>query len=278
MKPIWLIEADVFGVAADSLKAEIRRQGMAYHVVRQSQLFRGPVSLIEGRPLADDACVIFYGSYPMMRHIQLHRSWVPGGWCAADNLDCSSYYPHYNRFLLNQRHVILPGTEAIARRDELFERFSVGGEVFVRPNGMHKLFTGRCVSAGAFAEAIAPSRYDPATKVVVAQPRPVDREWRLVITEGRPTAASQYAVKGIKAFSAGCPDQVRELADRVLAEVGWRPDVVFMADVCESNGELALVEFNSFSCSGLYHCDPQSVVAAVSETAVRVWEMRFTRP
>ena len=31
------------------------------------------------------AAIVFSGSYPLMRHIQLHTRWRPGGWCAAEN-------------------------------------------------------------------------------------------------------------------------------------------------------------------------------------------------
>ena len=51
-----------------------------------------------------------------------------------------------------------------------------------------------------------------------------------------------------------------------------RPDPLFMMDVCESDGRLWLVELNGFSCSWLYACDLQAVVAAVSNLAARNWE------
>ena len=38
MRPTWLFEADVFGRTAEPLKAEIRRQGMVWHVTRQDLL------------------------------------------------------------------------------------------------------------------------------------------------------------------------------------------------------------------------------------------------
>jgi hypothetical protein len=45
-----------------------------------------------------------------------------------------------------------------------------------------------------------------------------------------------------------------------------------MMDICESEGELFLLELNSFSCSALYQCDFTAVVAAASELATRAWE------
>jgi hypothetical protein len=55
----------------------------------------------------------------------------------------------------------------------------------------------------------------------------------------------------------------------MLAEVGWRPDPVFMLDVCEADGQLWLVEINGFSCSWLYRCDLAAVVAEANRLAAR---------
>ena len=198
---------------------------------------------------------------------------MPGGWCSADPLDCSAYYPHFARHLLNRRHVILRGGDALARRDKLFEELAGGGELFVRPAGMQKLFAGRRVTRETFASALAPARYDPATLVVIAPPRPIAREWRLVVADDEVAAASQYQVNGVVEIASGCPPEVRELAGRVLADVWWRPDALFMMDVCESGGSLFVLELNSFSCSGLYACDPSAVVAAAARAASREWEV-----
>src|SRR5204863_2899343 len=110
-------------------------------------------------------------------------------------------------------------------------------------------------------------RFDPTTLVLVAEPRNVEREWRLVVAQGAVVAASQYFVRGDLNTAPGCPAEVRSFAERVLTQVAWRPDPLFMLDVCESEGALRVVELNSFSCSGLYDCDLAPVVAAASESA-----------
>ena len=58
----------------------------------------------------------------------------------------------------------------------------------------------------------------------------------------------------------------------MLAEVLWRPDPIFLLDVCEAEGRPWLVEINGFSCSWLYRCDPGAVVAKAGELATRAWE------
>ena len=80
MKPVWLIEAGVYGDEADPLAAEVRRQGMAAEVVPHRAL-RDPALAAGGRVLADGDPVIGYGTFPFARQIQLHRRWLPGAWC-----------------------------------------------------------------------------------------------------------------------------------------------------------------------------------------------------
>lgn len=274
MFPVWLIEADVYGDEIAPLVDEIHRQGMSAGVVPHQAIRRGICPTIAGQTLAPDACVIGYGTYPFAQEILIHHRWTPGAWCSASNLDCAVYYPHFTRYLLNQPHAILPGVDAVQKRDELFAEFGRDDEVFARPTSSHKLFVGRCVQRDEFATALAPTRYDPASCVVIACPQPINREWRLVVVEGRVVAGSQYMVNGERTITPDCPAEVRAFADSMLAEILWRPDPVFMLDVCESGDRLWLVELNSFSGSWLYRCDLRAVVEAVSELAQRLWRER----
>ena len=57
----------------------------------------------------------------------------------------------------------------------------------------------------------------------------------------------------------------------MLGAVSWRPDPIFMIDVCESDGRFWLVELNGYSCSWLYQCDLAEVVGRARELAVRQW-------
>ena len=179
-------------------------------------------------------------------------------------------FAYFGKFLLNQHYTILPGVEAIRQRDWLFGVFGRDGEVFARPTCCQKVFTGRCMDADAFAAGLSPTRYDPATLVVVAAPRVIGREWRLVVAGDRVVAGSRYAVDGQKAVAPGCPAEVTTFVEGMLGEIRWRPDPIFMVDVAEADGRLWLVELNGFSCSWLYACDLAAVVEVACELAVRV--------
>jgi hypothetical protein len=271
VQPIWLIEAAVYGDEVSPLQAEIARQGMRTAVLTYLALKKGATVMIDGQPIGPSDCVIGYGTYPFARQIQLHRPWVPGSWCDVEKLDCARYYAYFGKFLLNQTYAIMPGVEAIRQRRWIFSMYGADGEVFARPTGCHKLFVGRRIPGDSFESALAPTRYDPETLVVVASPRSIDREWRLVVIGDRVIAGSQYALGGKRNIEAGCPAEVQSFAAAMLAEVRWRPDPVFMLDVCESGARLWLVELNGFSTSWLYRCDPAVVVAEVSEEATRRW-------
>jgi hypothetical protein len=267
MQLVWLIEAGIYGADADLLLEAIRRHGMDAAVVPFPVLQKEKDLIVAGRPLTDGACVLVYGTFPFARQTQLHRRWKPGAWCNAANLDCTTYFAYFGQYLLNQNYVIMPGVEAIRQRDWLYAVFGRDDEVFARPTGCNKVFTGRCVYREDFASSLGPTRYDPTTLVVIASPREIGREWRLVIAGNRVVAASQYAVGGSKCVERGCPAEVSDFAESMLRAVPWRPDPMFMVDLCESEGGLWLVELNGFSCCWLYACDLDAVITAVRDVA-----------
>lgn len=275
MKPTWLIERGVYREHAAAFKTEVERQGMVCAEVDYRPGKQPPSDILGPISLADNACVVLWGTLPLMRQIQLRRAWVPGGWCHHDNLNCSAYYAYFGQYLLNRYYSILPGVEAIRLQEQLFAEFGPEDEVFVRPNGVHKLFTGTAAHKDNFCDAIASSRYDPTTLIVISTPQEIGREWRLVIAGNDIVASTQYRNTGAISVSQGCPQVVLQFASEMLHDVRWRPDPVFTMDICESNDKLYLLELNSFSCSGLYDCDLAAVIRAASAVAESEWNARY---
>jgi hypothetical protein len=269
-RPIWLFEAGIYGPDLDPLVTEVRRQGMSAEVVPHRALTKGPPPTAGGQPIPPGARVLGYGTFPFARQLQLRSGWVPGAWCDPDRLDCAAYYPPFGPHLLNQEFTILTGVEAIARRDELFERYAVDDRLFVRPTACDKTFVGRCLDPETFVGALGPVRIDPAAQVLVARPREVGREWRLLVCGNDVVTGTQYAVAGRKDARAGYPSEVRAFAEAVLGATSWRPDPAFFLDVCESDDRLWIVELSGFSCCWLYQCDVRAVVASVSEEVARL--------
>lgn len=259
--PVWLIESDVYGPEIDTLADEIRQQGMACRFVTYREIVKGP------RPLPPGACAIVYGTYPTVRHALLHCGWRPGGWCSPERLDCTAYYPHFQNHILNQRYEILPGVAALREKARLFRMYGRDGKVFARPTSTHKLFVGRLIAEEEFDSALAPTRYNPESRVVIAEPQDIRREWRVVVAGDAVVAGSQYAEAGERSVTAEFPNELRDYACALLTAVKWRPDPLFMLDLCETERGFALVELNSFSCSWLYACNHARVVEIASRFA-----------
>lgn len=276
MKPTWLVERDVYPHHAAAFKAEVERQGMVCVAVDYRPGRQPPDDILGVPSLEDGACVVVLGTLPLMQQVQLRRSWVPGGWCNVGKLECSTYYAYFGQYLLNDYYSILPGVEATRLQQELFSEFGPNDEVFVRPSCVHKIFTGTVADKDDFYDAIAPSRYDPETLIVVSTPKDLGREWRLVIANDEIVASTQYRDCGAISLSTGCPDEVSQFVSDMLHHVRWRPDSVFMMDVCESGGKLHLLEINSFSCSGLYACELPPVIRAASVAAQEEWNAKYT--
>src|SRR5262245_66371285 len=102
MRPVWLLEAGVYGAEAEPLLAEVRLQGMAAEVIPYQALRKGVEVLAGGWALADGDCVVGYGTFPFARQIQLHRRWVPGAWCDPANPDCAAHFAHFGKYLLTR--------------------------------------------------------------------------------------------------------------------------------------------------------------------------------
>jgi len=265
MNSIWLIDADCEGTRAEELQAEIRRRGFEYRPVKffPERRYPGDIAGAESIPL--DARVLFFGGPALMHHIQNHRRWRPGGWCAFANFSCHVYYCYFGAHLLNKNYALLPASEALRQSTILFDTYAKSGNVFVRPSVGRKTFTGGLVDRDGFANTLA--RVDPQSLIVISAPKDIGREWRLYIAADEIVSHSQYACRGELAVSRECPAEVLAFGASLLRETTWRPDPLFTMDICELDGRLRLVELNGFSCSNLYKCDLEPLLTAASVAA-----------
>jgi hypothetical protein len=267
MRPIWLLEANVTGLPSTALQAEIRRQGMEFRVAKLIPDYSIPNDIAGSESLSMNGSVIFLGTLPLMRHIQRTRNWIPGGWCSFQNLACLTYYAFLGRWMLNQNYGMFPIAEALRLADALIERHGEMGEVFVRPDSASKSFRGSVLDADALKSTLGRAAFDPRELVMIARPQSIDREWRLIVAHGKVITGSQYCVQGKSDVSAGFPAEVAEFADRVLQQVLWRPDPLFVMDVGETKNGLRIIELNGFSCSSLYAADLGILVETASHFA-----------
>lgn len=268
MKLTWLIDADQSFERSAEFQTLIRTRGYECRPVKFFPESKQPGDIVGAEHIPIDARVVFFGGPALMNHIQTNRRWKPGGWCTFANFCCETYYCYFGKYLLNEDYVMLPAAEAVRRSSQLFDQLAINGELFIRPAVGRKLFSGTCEYIDAFRSKLS-NRLDPRTMVVISSPKTVVREWRLFVAHDDVITSSQYAVNGQLELRQGCPTDVLNFAETILSSVSWRPDPLFTMDFCESEGRIALVEINGFSCSNLYDADLNSIIDAVAEQARR---------
>lgn len=256
---IWIVEVDAFRTGADRLEEAIRRAGGELRWLSVDDEFRGRYGRWD-----EGETVIFRGSFEAAESFRRKRpDAVPGVIGEAEALRCSSYYPALGDRLLNVAHEFLPLRDLRPRWPE-FQTF--GAAVFVRPDSGAKAFTGQLVTDFDRFEArerLYLEAMGEEEMVVVAPPRRIEAEWRTVVVGRDVVAGSRYKSGGKRDVDPDVPADALSFAREVASQIA-PPAPAYMLDVArEEDGRLSVVELNSFSCSDLYACDPEPVVAAV---------------
>jgi hypothetical protein len=166
---------------------------------------------------------------------------------------------------LNTDWDILPADQLVASPPDY-------DPIFVRPDSPLKPFSGRVLKREQLTLAALDFGFyfdDPALPVVVAPVRQVMREWRYVVVDGRLVAGSAYAADGRRALPDEPTGAPWSFAEKIASTME-APEIVYVLDVCESDGDLRLLELNPFSGADLYACDADNVVQSVSGVAARL--------
>lgn len=274
MKVNWILELVGIYPNIFLLRDEIIRQGHN-------------VQLIEYTRLKDDeywnfyppeSCILFYGSLQTMRQIQLKQPWIPGTFCTVKNFDCTTYYNHLGAFLVNQNYIMLPAKEVVRLKSFIKQLF--GSYVFIRPNSCMKAFIGKTVEIDNITENDFDNCLD--SLVILSSAKAIQTEYRCIVADTKVIAATIY--KHNKQDTE-LPVDIKDdsfqpflnYANKVAA--CWQPDRIYALDLAEyylgveqTKSHIGLMELNSFTCSGLYKCDLESIVREASRIAIEEWQ------
>ncbi len=279
MKVNWLIDYAKDDESIKGLVKAINKAGHNYVPITYRPFQENNLDIIpDGEP------VVFYGSISLAREIQRRKPWIPGAIANFDNFKCTHYYGYLGQFLLNQDYMIMPVGE-LKRRSKEIQRW-LGNTYrqewfpyFIRPNDGTKTITGQIINKERDLMYVDMMMM-PHHLVVIAPYQYIKSETRLVITDGGICTGSVYKVDGrINCFESHSDEEPRiwEFAREIIKHLGhtrWgEPDRCYTMDIgIDGQNRPRLIEINSFSCSGLYECNMQSVVNHVSESAMAEWK------
>jgi hypothetical protein len=268
----WLIYDDEFDANNKGLPEAIRRQGHEVRIINRPD---PPYDWDDARSayrkaFPRGACVVTLADIDLVQRIRADGLWTPGAFATVEHFHCSHYYAHFGRYLLNRDYAMLPFAELARCAEFLFATFGRDGKIFVRPDSPLKLFTGLVVSRDTLAkdlEFMAFYEFPVESLVVVSSPKTIVNEWRFVVAEGRVVAGSQYKAGSQVVALASNDAAALELASQIAGS-GYSPDPVWVLDICQTQDQAyQLLEIGPFSFAGLYGCDQDAVVEAVSRVA-----------
>lgn len=257
----WVLQ-DNLGSRADlaALQSALDRYAISWTAVSCVPFDDAPPDVpTEGR-------VLFYGATTLVTNVARARRWRPGVYFDEERFAFEALRAGYGDALLNASSEVLTVAEIAARDDDPEALY------FVRPANDLKEFAGMVRSFGelrAWAHGLASSD-GPAglrSRLQLAAPVNIAREWRVVVVDGAAVAASQYRVSGRLAVDADVPDAVRAFAEAMAAR--YAPAPVFMLDVGEVDEALRVIETNCFHSAGFYACDVRAIVRRVTAYAKR---------
>lgn len=271
MKVNWLLEEDTFEENLEPFMKAIKDLGMEYKITSYVPFLNSDKTYSS---LFDEKdCVVCYGSLQLAREVGRTCPWVPGVYADLPKYECTYYYPRLNKYLLNTPYIMLPYGDLLNQKEFLFNSLGNNDCLFIRPSSGFKIFTGKVVEKEKYEKEIEFFGFydvEPEKVVVVAEPKNIQAEWRLVSVNKKIVASSQYRLNGERNLSRGCPEEVLNLGEEIVSV--WEPESAWTIDICRlKSGEIKLLEIGSFSCAGLYDCDPYPIIESVSKLAISEW-------
>lgn len=230
------------------------------------------------------ACIVTTGSIWVNTHTRKMRPNWAGNWHDESLFTCKRYYSFWGKYLTQQDYMMLPLGEIERRKDWLYQKVGVEDEMFIRPDSGAKEFTGELVSKGRFDAWLNEVKGVNTADLlcVVAPPRRLDRELRLVIKDGKVVTGASYRIAKHLAqeplHEMNGMDKVVDFAEKVLADNPPPLPPVHCLDIAISGDNISVLEVGCFCCAGLYCCDRGRIAVAVSEAAEEEFERNTAKP
>lgn len=200
--------------------------------------------------------VVVMGSLSLTRYAR-ERGWVPGAFL-NDNFDFRVWQRHLGEHLLN----------ADARVYRFADVPAQPGPFFLRPCLDDKAFSGLVTTWEEFAtwrEQVLPleegATVTADTWVAVSEPKSIQREYRMVVVDGRVVTGTRYKLGERVMGSAEVEPEVYAFTQRMADR--WSPDRAYVLDVFMHADALYVGEINNLNSVGFYAYDVGKMVAAL---------------
>jgi hypothetical protein len=222
---------------------------------------------------------ILYGSCQFVsqwERLGLLKTVIPGAYFNKEKLKYSNYSSIFGRLMLNDDYYMLPYGEIKRRMNEDLEEGLLppnfkNKKLFLRPDVVIKSFAGRVFEFDTMEDDVNQlSQYEKISDFelcVISSPKKIIGEYRHVVCNNEIVGQSQYQRDGKLDIQIDVEPECQKLVKYIINNYE-QPDNVYVVDTALTEDGSRIVEFNSFSCSGLYAMDTMSIVRNVSQAAI----------
>ncbi|WP_375754793.1 ATP-grasp domain-containing protein [Corallococcus exercitus] len=248
----WVVQNNLFNEQGFHTLMDVLAHGSIPHTLVKVIPFGGGIE----PTLELTGPVVVMGSLSLTRYAH-EQGWTPGAFI-NDQFDFRVWRRHLGPHLLN-------ADATVHRFADVPEQ---PGPFFIRPCLDDKAFSGMLTTWDAFTtwreQVLKLDTYATVTAdtpVAVSAPRHIQREYRMVVVDGRVITGSLYKLGDRVVASSQVEPEVHAFAQR-MAET-WGPDRAYALDVFMHEGGLYIGEFNNLNSAGFYAYDVGKMVAAV---------------
>lgn len=167
------------------------------------------------------------------------------------------------KHFFNEGHIYVKKKVLLESFYKVFSHYAKNAKVFIRPNSTQKQFTGRLFDLQEFNLNIPDFEVlDDDDVLVVAKPKDIIGEWRVVCHQKKVVTSSLYLFQGlytqVKNLPANAVPFVKEVLNLEKMDNYKNPFVMDIAMVTPE--EFKVLEFNALHTSCLYECDPKKII------------------
>jgi len=289
MEQQWLIEDGVFPENVTlEIKSTLDSLGLDYTI--QSDPI-GHLDSCSGlrlnscSELGPSPCIIPYGSVGFISQF-LENNNKCGGynfpsklWYDNKSLSFSNLSKNWGSYMLNDDYLVVSLGSFQKNVDGLFKMFGKviagGNALFMKPLENNKSFNGTILMHATAQDTLDNlindnnyfDRVDSDTLIVISKPHIVLNEWRLFVLDNEIICCTQYNKKRQKHYEEGCPQAVRDFANKVISK--WGPDTGYSLDICETHDGYKVVEAGCLNCSDLYASNKSNFFTKVSKQGAK---------
>jgi hypothetical protein len=266
----WAISTEIFEKPGyPKLRSALDKAGIEYFHSDFNQNTRQYVDI----PYETDDCVIMYGPIQFIR--TKNKGFIPGAFGFKKDTDTSYYMNQIPlKYFFNSDAIYLPFGMIQSRKYMLQDMF--GEHIFIRPDSGFKSFTGFDVKIKDLDFELSSLKQTknpfPNEMCLVSRAKKIHGEYRLIVCDKKIITGSQYRWDGKMDIRIDVHSDAWAFAEKIVANADWQLDTCYTVDVFLGDDGPRIGEFNSFASSGLYNCDMDAIVEAVSLAALAEWD------